>query len=872
MFDMVKFQTVNRFLLLACLAGATLTVSVVRGETPRPNVLFIAIDDLVPTLGCYGDTTAITPEIDALAGQGLTFLNHHCVWSVCGPSRVALATSLTPEETGVMGFRAMRHPDNLPDVITMPQHFKNQGYETACTGKFFDPRTVGEGPIDEEPDSKTYNQFFKTGRNVDDPLSWSISYVKAVSGFAPDKVIFNPGETNETKVHVAYDATEQDDSEYGDHKILTEGITLMQTLSGGSKPFFLAVGFKKPHLAFVAPKRMWDKHTRANLPLASFQGLPTGATSYTNDVLGNNAEIEGYARPGASEPTMYSAATLNASADQQRALIHGYYACTSWVDFLVGELRAELAATDDPVQTGKKLSETTIIVLWGDHGFHLGDHGRWAKHSGMERSTSSPLIIFDPRNPNHGAKTNAPVSTLDIYPTLCELAGLPIPSQPMDNNAGSTGRPLKGRSVVPILNDPTVSVNTGAINLFKKGNYGYSYRTKRFRYIEWVDGSNNVTARDLYDYTLDPLETKNLAGVSGYEAVVYQLSRAIRAETGFRDSSTRLQMSAPITTGGDAYLPFVHMESGAGHSSLLHWPSVGGQTFKLLSNMDLSAAWPDFITDLVGDQYSYSIPAKETRRFFRVAVGANTPPLWVSDPFTALSATLGDSYSGNISSMASDPDSGDALIFSKVDGPDWLDIAGDGGLSGTPTAANADYFIVKATDNHGAFTVAKLQISVMIDNPSQTEIFTVDADAHVKEADGKQDDNYGSVPSLELKKNTANSSRLSYLKFNITGISGTISTVKLYLHSQDENDTIHVHAVSATPTWAENAITWNSKPALEGQVGSGTAIAGNWFSIDVSGISGNGTYTLALDEQGGDAEKLDSKEGGFAPYLEIITN
>ncbi len=514
---MTKLVSINRLLMCVGIAGAAIGISVVQvqAQTPKPNVLFIAIDDLVPTLGCYGDTTAITPKIDALAGQGMTFLNHHCVWTVCGPSRIAMSTSLTPEESEVIGFRAMRHPDALPDVITMPQHFKNQGYETACTGKFHDSRTVGDGVLGS-------NDQFSNGKNIDDPLSWSVSYVKADSGFSPPDA--------SDGVHVAYDDSNLPDSDYADHKILTEGLSLMQTLSGGTKPFFLAVGFKKPHLAFIAPKRMWDKYTRSAFPLASFRGLPTSATAYTVDVLGDNGEVEGYADPVAD--AQYPS-PLNLSDDQQRALLHGYYACTSWVDDLVGQLVDELATTNDPVQAGKKLSETTIIVLWGDHGFHLGDHGRWAKHSVMERSTSCPLIIYDPRNPGNGAKTNSPVSSLDIYPTLCELAGLPIPSQPISNTITS-GRPLKGRSIVPILNDASVSVNNGAINLFKtNGSYGYSYRTKRFRYIEWVNGSNVVTGRDLYDYERDPLETRNLAGEAGYEAIVYQLSRAIRAEAGF---------------------------------------------------------------------------------------------------------------------------------------------------------------------------------------------------------------------------------------------------------------------------------------------------------------------------------------------------
>jgi len=153
-----------------------------QAQSQKPNILFICVDDLVPTLGCYGDTTALTPEIDGLASQGITFLNHHCSWSVCGPSRIALTTSLTPEETGVTGFKPMRDPAILPDVITMPQHFKNNGYETACTGKFHDNRTVGDTSQPLDGDGQ-----FPNGSSVDDPASWSIAYVKAAGGCPPSR-------------------------------------------------------------------------------------------------------------------------------------------------------------------------------------------------------------------------------------------------------------------------------------------------------------------------------------------------------------------------------------------------------------------------------------------------------------------------------------------------------------------------------------------------------------------------------------------------------------------------------------------------------------------------------------------------------------
>ena len=223
-------STTNKSLLFALLILSEFSTLFAQD---KPNVLFIAIDDLVPALGVYGDPYAITPAIDSIASQGTTFLNSHCQWPVCGPSRAALSTSLMPDETNVVGFKPIRGV--LPDVITMPEHFKNNGYETANTGKFHDYRTVGDIV---DPDLPTEN-----GANVDDTASWSIPYVKSASGYSP---------SGKPATDSSLTAATQD--QHGDYQILQEGLTLMNTLSAGDKPFFLAVGFKKPHLPFIAPK------------------------------------------------------------------------------------------------------------------------------------------------------------------------------------------------------------------------------------------------------------------------------------------------------------------------------------------------------------------------------------------------------------------------------------------------------------------------------------------------------------------------------------------------------------------------------------------------------------------------------------------
>lgn len=649
----------------------------------RPNVLFIAIDDLVPTLGCYGDTAALTPEIDGLAAQGMTFLNHHCQWAVCGPSRAALSTSLMPEETGVMGFRALRHPDALPDVITLPQHFRNQGYETACTGKFHDPRTVGDtsSPLDA-------NDQFPDGQNVDDPLSWSIPYVKAASGYSPS----------------GKPAVDDSDTEpfanYGDHHIKEESLALIDTLAAGSKPFFLAVGFKKPHLGFYAPRQFWDLYDRNTLPEAPFATYPVGASTYTNDTLDFHNELQGY------EP--YDT-TWPPSEAQGRELVHGYYACVSMIDALVGELLDKLATTPDPLQPGESLADTTIVVLWGDHGFHLGDHGRWGKHTAMEQATRCPLIIVDPRVPG-GLSTTTPVNTIDIFPTLCELAGLPVPEQPA-SNAVTTGRPLRGRSLVPVLEDPAAAVHHGAISHFNNGGrYGYAYRTERFRYIEWVGSGGAVDGVDLYDYVLDPLETRNLADDPAYAAIVHQLSRSMRAET-TTNGTGRLGLAAATATGAEADLPGVSI-SGDGPGALrLEWPDAGGVSYEILGDEDLVGPWATDASNVPASPAM--LPMVGERRFFRVGFGANVPPVFSADPLKLADAGIDEAYAGSLAGAALDP--GDLLGFSKIDGPGWLTVASDGSLTGTPGAADlgAGWFTVEVSDAAGATARAKLQISVV---------------------------------------------------------------------------------------------------------------------------------------------------------------
>ncbi|WP_067146425.1 sulfatase-like hydrolase/transferase [Pseudotamlana agarivorans] len=466
-------------LILVLLVFKTTTAQ--NTDPNKPNVLLICVDDLRNNLGVYGDIQAITPNIDALAEHGVTFRNHQVQYAVCGPSRAALTTSLMPEETGVIGFKPIRQ--KLPNVTFLPQYFKNNGYTTAAAGKIHDPRTVGNG---------------KNG-DGDDPASWSIPYLAPRGGHNPKGV--------------AIDFQDLPDEDYVDGIIRVKGNELLEEVAKKDQPFFMAIGFKKPHEPFIAPKKYWDLYANTKFEVAANQKAPIGRD-----------DLKTYVPHGEDVKQNIDPETGRINEAFQLELKRGYYACTSYVDAQIGLVVEKLKALG--------VANNTIIVIWGDHGLFLGEHGRWNKHSNLEVASSSPLIIIDPRNPKAKGETFSAVSTTDIYPTLCELAGLPIPEQPK-NASSTTGRPLKGRSLVPILNDTNAEVKIGAVTVYKgQRGLGYGYRVNgKYRYIEWVKkGKENFY--ELYDYERDPNETRNLAVVEHeiYEPLLHKFSRNIRNE------------------------------------------------------------------------------------------------------------------------------------------------------------------------------------------------------------------------------------------------------------------------------------------------------------------------------------------------------
>lgn len=442
------------------LAGLVLASNVFFAQK-KPNVLFIAVDDLKPLIHDYGYDQAITPNIDRLMKSSVTFNNAYCQFPVCGPSRASIMTGLRPETNGVLDLKTdMRVSD--PNCLTIPEHFKKNGYTTASTGKIYDPRCI---PNKQEGDKQ----------------SWTLPYVIPHGEYNGD----------ETK-KLAVEAIGEEEG-HADTQIAEQGIKFINQLASKKEPFFIATGFKKPHLPFIAPKKYFDLYDPSKFSIEKFQKMPKGGL--VKYLSSKNTELLTYnPTPAEGMPvTPYAPYVANGghvTEAQQRELLHGYFACVSFVDAQIGKVLDALEKSGQ--------AENTIVILWGDHGFHLGDHGLWGKHTTMEQAARVPLIIKAPGV--KAAKTSSLAEFVDVFPTLCDLAGLKKPEK------------LEGTSLVPVLKDAKKSVNDVAITQYKRGQVsGYSMRTNQYRYTEWINADKTVAYVDLYDMINDPNETENIA-------------------------------------------------------------------------------------------------------------------------------------------------------------------------------------------------------------------------------------------------------------------------------------------------------------------------------------------------------------------------
>ena len=468
-----------------------------------PNVLLLLVDDLKPALGCYGDVHAKTPNLDRLAARGMRFDLAYCNQAVCAPSRFTLMLGSHSTSTGLYGLGS-RLREKLPEAVTLPQHFaKHGGYHTESIGKVFH---IGHG-------------------NEGDPASFNVPHFK-------DKVIeyLDPASTQGGQLTreealftnqkldqirslprgAAFESPVAEDADYADGRVALE---TMKRLQNAKKPFFIAAGFVRPHLPFCAPKKYWDMHDPDKLPMPAFEKLPADSPKVAHK---RGGEIAAYDPVPAGDEAEFSPAL-------KRQLIHGYYAAASYVDAQIGKVIDELDRTG--------LAEDTIIVLWGDHGFHLGDLGIWTKHTNYEQANRIPLLIIAPGVTKPGSSTKQLTETVDLFPTLAELAGLPKPTGPQS---------MDGVSLVPVLKDPTARVRDHAYHCFPKRLMGRAIRTERYRLVEWKQpgASANSAELELYDYKKDPLETKNLAAE---QPETIQELRAILARhpEAVRDGPTR---------------------------------------------------------------------------------------------------------------------------------------------------------------------------------------------------------------------------------------------------------------------------------------------------------------------------------------------
>ncbi len=502
-------------------------------ETSQPNVLFFVVDDLRPELGCYGKDYIKSPNIDALAKSGMVFDRAYVQQAVCSPSRTAVMTGLRPDTTKVWdlttSFRIAQ-----PDVVTVGQHFKNNGYFVQGMGKVYHGRLNDEATWSvpwQVPKSQVYAleesialmnkanvqgepDAGKVGKAGDAVDAYAVPDGEKPTDAAPaadeggkkkkdkkNKKGKDDGGSEGGKVNSRgpiYESADVPDNTFQDGKVADLAVQTLGELSKKNQPFFLAVGFIKPHLPWVSPKKYWDMYDPAQIEIAPNPFLPKDAPEYA--INPNDGEFRAYKGvPGEGDvpPAL------------QHKLKQAYFAGVSYTDAQVGRVMAELKRLN--------LDKNTIIVLWGDHGWKLGEHNAWGKHTNVENDTNAPLIFSAPGLKNAGSHSQALVEFVDIYPTLADLAGLSLPSH------------LEGISLKPLLENPNREWKTAAFSQYPRNSdgklMGYSMRTDRYRFTVWVkkDDHTKVDATELYDHQTDPQENVNIAAHPDQAAVVEKL-------------------------------------------------------------------------------------------------------------------------------------------------------------------------------------------------------------------------------------------------------------------------------------------------------------------------------------------------------------
>lgn len=458
-----------RFALLCVLCAFAFSST----AAPKPNVLLLMSDDLANTLGCYGHPLAKTPHLDAFAKRGVLFERAYCQFPHCNPSRASLLSGLRPHTTRVTD-NADNLYKNIPGVMTLPHHFRRNGYATARCGKIF-------------------HLGVPTGtESMDDPQAWDFGTPFKDERPYPPKRESAVKVTTGKKQGLPWTETTGTDDDLVDGNFAKTAVEWLEKRDQ-SKPFFLAVGFHRPHLPLVAPAKYFDLY-----PFDSIK-LPAEPADDEADIPApaRNGSVPGYA--------------ITTTPEQRRAAIRGYLATVSFMDAQAGRVLDALKRLG--------LADNTIVIFAGDHGWHLGEHGLWHKRSLFEESARVPFLVHAPGAKGNGQRSASLVELLDVYPTLCDLAGVPAPGS------------LQGKSLRPVLNDPRATLHDGAFTQARRGpkaeHWGRSVRTTRWRCTEWDEGRNGI---ELYDHDADPREFTNLANDPTHAAVLKELRATLAAK------------------------------------------------------------------------------------------------------------------------------------------------------------------------------------------------------------------------------------------------------------------------------------------------------------------------------------------------------
>ena len=473
----MKFK-ISWFTMLLLFAGIG---GVQADDSKQLNVLFIAVDDLRPELGCYGEQEVLSPNIDRLAATGTVFDRAYCQQAVCSPSRTSLLTGLRPDSTRVYDLTT-HFRKNVPDVITLPQHFRNNGYFTQSVGKIY------HGGLD---DSASWSEPSPRAGRPMYALKENSELVARKRAATVGKKFATPSARYNAMAGPYYECADVPDNAYSDGAIADAALQMLQKAK--DRPFFLAVGFLKPHLPFIAPKKYWDLYQRDEISTATNPFPPQDAPSLA---LTNWGELRAY-------DGIPSRGVL--AEEQIRTLKHGYYACVSYMDAQVGRVLKELDRLG--------LRDQTVIVLWGDHGWKLGEHGSWCKHTNFEDDAHAPLICSAPHQKSPNSHTRALVEFVDIYPTLCDLVGIESPDH------------VEGTSFAPLLDQPARAGKSAAFSQYPRGRVmGYSMRTDRYRFTRWLGADDHQVACELYDHQNDPQENVNIADDPQCASLVAELT------------------------------------------------------------------------------------------------------------------------------------------------------------------------------------------------------------------------------------------------------------------------------------------------------------------------------------------------------------